>query len=487
MGIGKSGIGVVGITNDSNSTIQKVDALKKELDALRPIKPECEEIIKSKFRLEFTFNSNSIEGNTLSFGETMMLILEGVEPENKPEQDKREILGHDEIIQDIEKLDNKRSVFSQQRIREYHLVMLGGEPFRIPAKDQEGNSTTRIVTPGQYKKQPNHVEKADSSIFYFEMPGEPTNAAMTELMDWTNKELSQITLHPVEFASLFHYRFVRIHPFDDGNGRMARILMNIILEINNYPPVIVYKDYKGEYIRVLELADQGNMLPLTNFIGSELIRSLGISIRGAKGENIEDQDDIDKKLEIKRLTLRKGKNDYDTKEQRKLDLQIKILRESFVSLVESVESNLAPFDEDFKEVNKRIDANIYPHSTLNSIFFRPVDKDFNGLAGKGIAGTVEYIIENYLSHKKEHPVEISYFVRYSGENKLSNEEKTITLDIRFVFKDEVYTIFAPHNLDSSIINRKLEDVLSQEKLADIKKKIIEGFMKELPEPARINK
>jgi len=268
-------------------TIEKTDALKAELDALRPIQPEYEARLKQKFRLELTYNSNSIEGNSLTFGETKTLLLHGITTGNKPLQDYREVEAHNKVLLEIESLEDKRVVFSGQRIREYHAKMLGGEPFRIVAETLDGGQTTRLVTPGRYKIEPNHVRTITGETFYFEEPGAATEAAMTDLIDWCNKEIAERKLHPLVFATELHYRFIRIHPFDDGNGRMARILMNIILEISAYPPVIVLQEDKVEYLRSLRVADGGNVDTFTEYIGNRLLASLEYSISVAKGKLVE--------------------------------------------------------------------------------------------------------------------------------------------------------------------------------------------------------
>lgn len=110
------------------------------------------------------------------------------------------------------------------------------------------------------------------------------------------ESIANSDIHPVIIASIFHHRFTSIHPFDDGNGRMSRLLMNLILMQHDYPPVVIKDSEKNNYYLVLSQADTGNVEPFVNFISANLIDSLNLYIRGAKGESIEEQSDLKKKL-----------------------------------------------------------------------------------------------------------------------------------------------------------------------------------------------
>ena len=116
---------------------------------------------------------------------------------------------------------------------------------------------------------------------------------------------------PIILAAEFHYRFIRIHPFDDGNGRVARILMNFILMQLGYPPVIITTEDKENYYRVLRLADADQIEPFIEYIAQNLIRSLEIMIRGAKGESVEESEDLDKELSLLEQKIKNVAADYE--------------------------------------------------------------------------------------------------------------------------------------------------------------------------------
>lgn len=249
--------------------LEKVEQLKAELDSLRPLDPEREGRIWQQFRLEWNYHSNNIEGNSLTFGETKALILFGVTAQGKPLKDHFEITGHNEAINWVLDLVNGETELTEVFIRELHKLILK-EPYHIDALTYDGTPTRRKIEVGKYKSQPNHVITSTGETFYFATP-EETPAKMQELIEWFRGETKK---DPIILATEFHYRFVRIHPFDDGNGRVARILMNFILMKYGYPPVIIKTEDKENYYRVLTLADSDQMEPFVEYVATNLIQSL---------------------------------------------------------------------------------------------------------------------------------------------------------------------------------------------------------------------
>lgn len=268
--------------------------LKAQLDALRPISPEDEKRIWQKFRLDWNYHSNSIEGNRLTYGETKALLLYNITAEGKPLRDHFEILGHNTAIEWVLEVVKEKRPLTEKFIRELHKVILK-EPYEVDAQTSDGKPTKKTIRIGEYKEEPNHVKTRTGEIFYFAEPME-VPALMDELVNWYNDEREDHELDPVLVATSFHYKFVKIHPFDDGNGRTARILMNFILMSYGYPPVIVKTEDKANYISALEMGDAGNLEVFVNYIKSNLKESLEIMIAGAKGEQITDLTDLDKQL-----------------------------------------------------------------------------------------------------------------------------------------------------------------------------------------------
>lgn len=286
-----------------------LDTLKAELDALRPLSPEQEARILQKFRLEWNYNSNAIEGNSLTLGETRSLLLHGLTAAGKPMRDHLDIKGHNEAVLWLEDMVRDERPLTEQFIRGMHEVLLG-EAYDVPAQTADGQPTRKHIVPGQYKQLPNNVLTATGEMFYFAAP-EQTQAMMTDLVDWYRQEVTHSTLHPVALAAEFHYRFVRIHPFDDGNGRMSRLLMNLILLRGGYPMTVIKQEDRNRYLAALSEADAGEFEPFLRFIIENVEASLRLMVRAAKGESIDEPDDLDKKLALLKKQVLSRENTID--------------------------------------------------------------------------------------------------------------------------------------------------------------------------------
>ena len=280
--------------------------LKAELDALRPIDKEQEDRIMQKFRLDWNYHSNHLEGNSLTYGETKALILFGIIAQGKPLKDTLEITGHNEAINWVLEMVQGERPLTENFIRELHSLLL--QDSYKESKNAKGEIVPRKITSGKYKTTPNHVQTATGEIFYFATP-EETPAKMTELLGWYNEKTNEKEPNPILIAAEFHYKFIRIHPFDDGNGRTARILMNFILMQFGFPPVIVKTEDKTNYFAALKFADARNIEAFITYITQNLNRSLQIMIAGANGEDIEEDDGSIKiqelELKIKQLKSKK--------------------------------------------------------------------------------------------------------------------------------------------------------------------------------------
>ena len=124
------------------------------------------------------------------------------------------------------------------------------------------------ANPGEYKKHQNHVLLPNGDIHQYV---ESIQVQMQELIEWINK--SDNRLHPILIASIVHYNLVRIHAFDDGNGRGARILMNLILLKHDFFPAVIKTETKRKYLDALQKADNGDIYPFIKFMARELIET----------------------------------------------------------------------------------------------------------------------------------------------------------------------------------------------------------------------
>lgn len=312
--------------------LKKIDALKSEIESMRPLPPEREGRIFQKLRLDWNFHSNAIEGNSLTYGETNAFLMEGLTAKGKPLKDHLDLKGHNEAIDFLRHFIDKNEEITERDIRELHKMILV-EPYKSKAISPGGQPSEKTIQIGQYKTQPNHVQTATGEMFYFASP-EETPVKMHDLMEWYRANRG--TMHPVELAALFHYDFVRIHPFDDGNGRMSRLLMNFILMQFGFPPVVIKASKKAEYFYALRSADVGDKDVFVEYMAEQLIHSMEIYLRGARGEDISEADDLDKEIDL--LVRGFGGNKEAVKPSNKIIKQL--LTEVFDTIFRKIKNKL---------------------------------------------------------------------------------------------------------------------------------------------------
>ncbi len=276
--------------------LAEATSLRAELDKFRPLDAVIEARILQKFRLDWNYHSNRIEGNKLTYGETKALILFNLTAKGKPLQDHLETFGHDEAIKWLIDIVKSETEITETFIRQLHELILK-EPYQKSAITPNGQKGFRRIKIGAYKTEPNHVITKTGETFYFATP-EETPAKMHDLMLWYREKRAENSISPILLAAEFHYKFIRIHPFDDGNGRMARLLMNFILMQSGFPPAIIKTEDKENYYAALQQADAGILEPFVEYIAENVIRSLELMLKGAKGESIEDPDDLDKEIAL---------------------------------------------------------------------------------------------------------------------------------------------------------------------------------------------
>lgn len=289
--------------------MDKITSLYNEWQSLQPISQDVQNRIEQKFMLEFNYNSNHIEGNTLTYGQTELLLMFGKIDGDAKMHDLEEMKAHNvclKIIQEEAKINDRP--LTEFFIRELHRILLR-EDYEVKKQLPDGNITTYTVHAGQYKTRPNSVITATGERFEYASP-EETPALMTDLVDWYNVAVNDGNLSAIELAALFHYRYIRIHPFEDGNGRIARLLVNFILLRAGYPMIIVRTDDKDSYLNALNFSDirvgfvpsdgakakLEEIQPFVLYMKGCLERALELRIKAAKGESIEEKDDLKKKL-----------------------------------------------------------------------------------------------------------------------------------------------------------------------------------------------
>lgn len=265
--------------------MRQVEKVKQQVDKLRPVSEIRQAQILQKFRLAWNYHSNAIEGNELTYGETVSLILNGLTAKGKPLKDHLDVEGHHRAVGFMLDIIHGKRGLTQSDIRQLHSLLLK-ESYQQPSYGRDGEVMYRLIRVGEYKRQPNHVRKFDGSTHAYADPGE-VPARIGNLLDWYEGIKDDKQYHPLIVAAIFHHEFVAIHPFDDGNGRMGRILMNFILMQAGYPPAVIPVKLRKKYYRVLSEADIGNFDSLVEYLGDLLLDSLKIQLDGASGGEIE--------------------------------------------------------------------------------------------------------------------------------------------------------------------------------------------------------
>ena len=252
-----------------NSFFAKADELNIQINNLKTKNTDLWHTILKKLKIDWTYNSNSIEGSTLTRSETHFFLTEGLTVEGKPFKDFIDTKNHANAIDWLQEILNDKREISEGLIKELNALLLFGIESTL-AINALGQKVEKKATPGQYKTQPNHVLLPNGDIHYYVDPMQ-VQIHMQELVEWINTNIDKI--HPIALASILHYNLVRIHGFDDGNGRGARILMNLILMKKGFFPAVIRTEKKRKYLEAIHEADNGDINPFIMFIVSELIET----------------------------------------------------------------------------------------------------------------------------------------------------------------------------------------------------------------------
>ena len=247
--------------------LQEIDAFRTKIDKRKPVEPGLWSVIQTKLRVDWTYDTNALEGSTLTYGETLFFLNEGLTVEGKPLKDFLDAKNHAEAIDYLYDIIKEKRPISQGLNKEFNLLLLSGIT-HTQALNEFGQQVKKPATPGQYKRLPNHVIQPDGTIHRYTEPLKVVDE-MEHLCKWLDENLGNV--HPVICGAVAHYNLVRIHPFDDGNGRGARLLMNLILIQKGYPPAIVRMTKRRAYLNTLAKADKGEFLPFVEFISESLL------------------------------------------------------------------------------------------------------------------------------------------------------------------------------------------------------------------------
>jgi len=243
---------------------ERIIAKKLELDTNRPLSEEVIKRLHQNMEIEYTYNSNAIEGNTLTRRETQLVIREGMTIGGKSLGEHLEARNHPMAIEYIENLANCDHICEANILKAHELIFSG-----------------ILENAGNYRNAQVYIEGSD----YTPPPAFEVPLLMKELLEWLDENPQE--LRPIEIAAVFHYKLVSIHPFDDGNGRIGRLLMNLLLIRHGYPLTIIRHIDRRRYYDTLRKADHGDLKPFVNFVARCAEQSLDLYLNAIKPSDRE--------------------------------------------------------------------------------------------------------------------------------------------------------------------------------------------------------
>jgi Fic family protein len=242
--------------------LSRINEKMRSLNSLRPLPADGVKKLHEEMRLLHTYNSNAIEGNTLTLPETKLVLEEGITIGGKTLREHLEATNNARAFDLMEDIAKKKKKIDHVVIQQIHEVVTAG------ILEEAGKYRTRNVRIIGSARTP------------------PDWSKVIRLMDELIEKIDRCKRHPVEVAALLHHGFVKIHPFIDGNGRVSRLLNNLYLISHGYPPLVLKKEDRGKYYRFLRAADAGNPGQFVNFIAKAMDESLTmyLSIFGGVNE-----------------------------------------------------------------------------------------------------------------------------------------------------------------------------------------------------------
>jgi Fic family protein len=244
------------LERSDNKVVRKIDKLKKQLDALRPLPKEQLENLEEYFRIQYTFDSNRIEGNTLTLQETALVVDKGITISGKSVHEHLEAINHSEAVELIIDLVQNKTDLTEYILKQLHGLILRG----INKTNAGKYRSVNVMISGSLHKPPEPfmlIKLMEDYFMFYE----------------NNKK----TMHPLALATEMHERLVTIHPFIDGNGRTSRLIMNLILMQHGFPITNISGDKKNRlaYYNSLEAAQvENNKSKFYDFVSDSVLNSL---------------------------------------------------------------------------------------------------------------------------------------------------------------------------------------------------------------------
>lgn len=249
--------------------LRQLTVKKQKLDSFKPLPQELIDNLEDWFQVELTYSSNAIEGNTLTRIETAEVLERGVTAviSGKPLKDQLEALNHAKALEFINRLAKERKghqFLTEDDIKAIQRVILTG------IQDNWA---------GVYRQTDIFVRGSSSEF----PPPSQVPSLMNQFLKWLQNEQEE---HPVRIAADAHFKLVNIHPFRDGNGRTARLLMNLILIMHGYPKAVIRNEDRTKYLATFDVAREKDLRPFYKVIEEAVDRSLDIYLEAIEPERV---------------------------------------------------------------------------------------------------------------------------------------------------------------------------------------------------------
>ena len=234
-----------------NNRFADNDEYKVKIDSYRPLDKDVVKQIQEYYRIGLTYSSNALEGNTLDLAETKIVLEDGLTISGKPMKDHLETLGHSDAFYELLNLA-KSDIITEANIKFLHKLFYN----RIGESEAGNYRTKKIIVTG-----------SDAEF--------PKPEVLSEKMSEFVRSIPEmkVNLHPIEFSAMLHAKFVNIHPFIDGNGRVARLLMNLALLQTGYNITIIPPVVRADYIRAIQETNHNRFTPFVNFVSEMVLES----------------------------------------------------------------------------------------------------------------------------------------------------------------------------------------------------------------------
>lgn len=451
--------------------IRRIDELQARIIDAGPLSADAKRKLDYRFRLDWNYHSNVMEGSSLTQQETRSIMMGNVTVSGKPIKDVLEMQGHDELVTKLLGMAKGDINLSEARIREVHKAIVHEDD---PAKKEQV---------GQWKKEGNYLHNYRGERFDFPPPNEVPEA-MHQLLDRTKADIERIERgakdapHPALLAFRFHLDYVSIHPFHDGNGRTARIFGNLLLMRFGYPPVVIRVDEKETYNRYLaEVQAYGASADLFfTFIAERLVRAQELVIDAIEGRDLEEPDDLDKRLRLLELATPEADAEPLKRDAESITrVYAEVLKPMFRSFVDGIE-RLNTF---FSEITYSTMVNGQGHEGQEY-----KDKLFDDI----IAGLAQADDLNLYGESKNKGIRardmqrMEFSARLQGFKRGTEASYSMFSDILVYFNEWTYTIVP--NRSKQTIERPYRVLLSEAEVAAIVKGLREEAVNQLEERIR---